>query len=258
VERVELRFNTAKAQMLAGKPAIGAIASLGSPMAAEVLSRIGFDFVLLDCQHGNWEDDTALLAFHLIGLGPAVPMARVRQNDFYAIGRLLDRGALGIVVPLVNSVAEAQAAAWAVRYPPAGGRSWGPTYAVYHGADYGEWANDEIFLAVQIESAQAVEQAQEILAVEGVDGCWIGPNDLAKSMGLDLNTPAGRSAHQEAILQVLAACQKTHKLPGMFGDGQADTRRWIEHGFQFMTTTSDVRLVLGGGQAILHYLRPPS
>jgi 4-hydroxy-2-oxoheptanedioate aldolase len=251
-----MRINTAKAQMLEGKPAIGAIAALGSPVAAEVLSRIGFDFVLLDCQHGNWEDETALLAFRLISLGPAVPMARVRQNDFYAIGRLLDRGALGIIVPLVNSVAEAQAAAKAVRYPPEGGRSWGPTLAAYHGADYGQWANDEIFLAVQIESVQAVEQAEEILAVEGVDGCWIGPTDLAKSMGIDLNTPAGRSAHEAAILQVLAACRKTHKLPGMFGDGPADTERWIEHGFQFMTTTSDVRLVLNGGQTILHQLRP--
>ncbi len=249
-----MRINTAKGRMLEGKPAIGAIASLGSPLAAEILSRTGFDFVLVDCQHGNWEDEGAMLAFRSVCLGAAVPMARVRQNDYYAIGRLLDRGALGIVVPLVNSAAEARAAANAVRYPPRGERSWGPFLAGYLGADYGQWADNEIFLAVQIESAQAVERAEEILAVDGVDGCWIGPKDLAKSMGIDPNTPAGSQAHEAAILQVLAACRKTHKIPGIFGDGEADAQRWIEHEFQFVTTTNDARLLSNGGQAILEKL----
>jgi len=249
-----MRINTAKARMLEGKPAIGAIASLGSPVAAEVLSRAGFDFVLLDCQHGNWEDQTALLAFRTICLGPAVPMARVRQNDFYAIGRLLDRGALGIVVPLVNSAAEARAAANAVRYPPRGGRSWGPSLADYLGADYGQRADDEIFLGVQIESAQAVERAEEILAVDGVDGCWIGPTDLARSMGVDVNTPVGAEAHTAAILRVLEACRRTHKIPGIYGDGEANAGRWIEHGFLFVTATRDARLMTSKAQEVLRVL----
>src|SRR5207302_9342148 len=136
------------------------------------------------------------------------------QNDFYAIGRLLDRGALGIIVPMVNSVEEARAAARAVRYPPRGGRSWGPLLPGYDVPEYGNWINDEVFLAVQIESAQAVDCAEEIMAVDGVDGCWIGPADLARSMGVDQNTPA----HEAAIMRVLDACRKTGKIPGLSCD----------------------------------------
>ena len=253
-----MRVNTAKQRMREGKAALGASVSLRSPWAAEILSQAGFDFVMVDCQHGNWEDEGALLAFRAICLGPAVPMARVRQNDFAAIGRLLDRGALGIVVPLVNSRAEAQAAANAVRYPPRGGRSWGPSLAGTLGADYGQWADHEIFLAVQIESAQAVECAEEIMAVDGVEGCWIGPQDLARSMGLDITTPAGGQAHEAAILRVLAACRQTQKVPGIDGGGEAKARYWIDHGFQFVTAANDAALLRSGGEAIVNRMGPPA
>lgn len=249
-----MSINTAKQKMLHGKPAIGAGVFLGSYLAAELLSGAGFDWVLVDCQHGNWQDENALLAFRAISSGSAVPMARVRHNEFSAIGRLLDLGALGIVVPMVNSADEARAAAHAVRYPPRGGRSMGAFLASYHGADYAEWADDQIYLAVQIESAQAVEHAEEILAVEGVDGCWIGPVDLARSMGINLQTPEGRQAHEAAVLRVLAACRKTHKIPGIDGNGEAQARRWLDHGFQFVTTIGDAGLISEGGRAILDRL----
>jgi len=249
-----MRPNLTKRRMLEGKPALGARAGLGSPLAAELLSRAGFDWVLVDCQHGNWEDTGALEAFRAICLGTAAPMARVRQNDFGAIGRLLDRGALGIIVPLVNSAEEARAAAHAVRYPPLGGRSWGPFLAGYLGADYEQAGEAEIFLAVQIESAQAVEQAEAILAVDGVDGCWIGPKDLARSLGVDVNTPAGAAAHEAAILQVLAACRATHKIAGIDAGTEANGRRWLAHGFQFVSVTNDSWLVSNGGQTMMERL----
>jgi len=232
-----MRVNTAKQRMLAGKPALGAAVGLGSPLAAEMFSFEGFDFVMVDCQHGMWDENTAAEAFHHICLGPATPMARVRQNDFAAIGQLLDRGALGIVVPLVNSAKDAQAAAYAMRYPPRGGRSKGPFATRMHGADYMECANEEVFLAVQIESIQAVEHAEEIMAVEGVDGCWIGPSDLAASMGVDPNTPEGLKARDDAISRVLEACRKTRKISG-FAAG-LDGRHWIELGCLFVTVASD-------------------
>lgn len=250
-----MRLNTTKRLLLEGKAAIGAETVLGSELGAEMLSRAGFDWVLVDCQHGHWDEVTALRAFRAISLGSAVPMARVRQNDFAAIGRLLDEGALGIVVPMVNSAAEARAAAHAMRYPPRGGRSWGHFMAGYHGADYGQQADDEVFLAVQIESAEAVENAEAILAEDGVDGCWIGPYDLARSMGVDVNTPAGRQAHEAAVLRVLAACRKTGKIPGIHGSNPAHASRWLGHGFQFVTTTADAGLLIQGGQAMLESLR---
>src|SRR6185369_7620421 len=144
-------------------------AVLGSHLGVELLSQAGFDWVLVDGQHGNWDDEPTLLAFRAISAGAAVPMARVRQNNFAAIGRLLDQGALGIVVPLVNTADEARAAAFALRYPPRGGRSMGAFLAGYHGANYEQWADDQVYLAVQIESAKAVPNAEAILGVEGVD-----------------------------------------------------------------------------------------
>ena len=96
-----MRVNEAKHRMMQGKPAIGVGVVLGAPLAAEVLSLAGFHFVLVDNQHGSWNDDSSLLAFRSICLGSGTPMARVQQNDFYTIGRLLDRGAMGIVVPMV-------------------------------------------------------------------------------------------------------------------------------------------------------------
>jgi 4-hydroxy-2-oxoheptanedioate aldolase len=232
-----MRANTAKRRMLAEQPAIGAAVGLGSPLSAEILSLAGFDFVLVDNQHGAWEDNGAMLAFRSICLGPATPMVRVQQNDFYTIGRLLDRGALGIVVPMVNSLEDARAAAYAVRYPPKGGRSWGPFGARLHGPDYESQIDDEVFLAVQIESVQAVDHAREILAVDGVDGCWIGPSDLSNSMGLDRSIPREAETFETAVLEVLEACRALQKIPGIAAG--SDAQHWIEHGFLFVTVGED-------------------
>ncbi|MCX6029278.1 MAG: aldolase/citrate lyase family protein [Chloroflexi bacterium] len=243
-------INTARQRMLAGQPALGIVLGLGSPTAAGILARCGFDFVLVDNQHGDWDDATTLAAFRNISLGSAIPMTRVRKNDFYAIGRMLDRGALGIIVPMVNSADEARAAAFAMRYPPFGGRSFAGCLAVHYGADYDTWADREVFLAVQIETAPAAQHAEEIMAVEGVDGCWIGPMDLARSMGVAPGAPT----HEDAILRVLAACRKTGKIPGIYTPNAAVARRRIEQGFQFVTTADDGGLIAAGAREVLRQL----
>src|SRR5690606_28460365 len=104
------------------------------------------------------------------------------------------------------------------------------------GADYMREANKEVMLAVQIETIQAVERAEEIMAVEGVDACWIGPGDLAASMGADLGTAEGKRQHEQAILAVGEACRKTGKIPGICAVG--DAQRWLEQGFLFVTAAS--------------------
>ena len=249
-----MAVNLAKRRMLAGEPAVGAEVGLGSPLAAEYLSPEGFDFILVDNQHGAWDDDTTMQAFRSIALGQAVPMTRVRYNDFSAIGRLLDRGAMGVILPMVNSVEEAQAAAHAARYPPRGGRSNGAFGAQFLGPDYMSWIDDELFLAVQIESKQAAERAEQIMAVEGVDGCWIGPGDLSYSMGIDLNTAEGREAHQAAIRGIIKACHNTGKIPGI-SVGDAETaQHWIDEGCLFVTTGADSGFMMDGAQQALRYL----
>ena len=250
----ELTRNQAKQQMLRGKPAIGAEVGLGSVMAAEMLAPLGYDYVLVDNQHGAWWDENTLYAFRSIVLGNTVPMARVRNNDFGLIGRLLDMGALGIVVPMVNSVDEAEAAANAVRFPPRGGRSGGPFGAGIHGHDYMDWIDDEVFLAVQIESARAAEHAEEIMAVDGVDGCWIGPFDLSKSMDIDLETEVGRARHEAAIIGIIEATQRAGKIPGISAPDSERAKFWIDHGCLFVTAGADVSWMMEGAEEALRDL----
>lgn len=249
------RINTAKQRMLQGKPAIGCGAGLGSTLSVELLSQAGFDFILVDNQHGAWDDRGSMAAFRsaCAGIGAAIPMARVRQNSFGAIGWLLDAGALGIVVPMVNSVALAKEAVRATRYPPRGGRSAGPFGTAFLGSDYFNWADDEVFLAVQIESQEAVQDAEAILGVDGVDGCWIGPADLGRSMGVDLATPEGAAAHRAAILSVLDACHRTGKVPGIASG--PDAREWLELGFRFVTAGGDSVYVIEGARRTLEALK---
>lgn len=242
-----MKINTAKQRLLAGQPAIGIVSTTGSAVVASFLGRAGFDFVIVDNQHGNWDDTTTLNAFQALTLEGCVPYTRARKNDFYAIGRMLDRGALGIIVPMVNSAEEAQATAYAVRYPPVGGRSYGFALAEYHGSGYADWIDEQVHLAVQIETAEAVARAEEILGVAGVDGCWIGPTDLAASMG----TQRGSEAHSAAILSVLAACRKVGKIPGIHTYGVAEAQRWLEAGFLFVTLGGETGLLMEGSKQML-------
>jgi len=235
--------------MLEGKPTLGGDVLLGSYLAAEMISRAGFDYVLVDNQHGAFDLESSALTFRSICLGSAIPMARVPPGDLAAIERLLDRGALGIVVPMINNAQEAKAAASAARYPPKGTRSWGPVGAGFHGEDYGTCINDEVLLAVQIESAEGLKNAEEILSVDGVDGCWIGPNDLARSMGVDKNTPEGAEACDAAILSILDVCRKTNKIPGIASIG--DSQRWIDKGFVFVTVGYDGWFIENGARDTL-------
>src|ERR687895_1220012 len=159
--------NTAKQKMLQGEAAFGYSLGLGSPLAAETLAHCGIDFLLLDTQHGSFGPDSTIAALMAMAAGTATPMARVARNDYTLIGRLLDEGVLGVVVPMVHSAADAKAAADACRFPPVGTRSWGWGRAAQYGDDYADAVNDQILVMVQIESAQAAENAEAILAKPG-------------------------------------------------------------------------------------------
>lgn len=250
-----MKVNTAKQQMLAGQPAFGYSLGAGSPLAAEALASCGIDFILLDTQHGSWGPDTTIAALMAMNAGGATPMARVARNDYTLIGRLLDEGALGIVVPMVHTAADAQAAAAACRLPPRGTRSWGWGRAARYGDDYAERVDDELFVAVQIESAQAAEHAEAILATPGVDGCWIGPSDLALSFGVHPRDGAQDDRVQGAIERVLTACRNTGTIPGFAAFSPEDARRRADQGFQYLTAGSDLGFMLGGARAGLSVLR---
>jgi 4-hydroxy-2-oxoheptanedioate aldolase len=241
--------------MLAGNPAFGFSVGLGSALSAEALADSGVDFVMLDRQHGSWGDDATIAALVAMRAGKAVPMARVLQNDFGLIGRLLDEGMMGIIIPLVNTAEDAKKAADACHFPPKGQRSWGWGHARTYGSDYSDWIDEQVFVAVQIESAQAVENAEAILATPGVDGCWVGPSDLSLSLGFHPSKMDEREEHARALEKVLKACENTGKISGIAGRSIPDAVKRAEMGFQFITAGSDLGFIVSGAQAALQTLR---
>jgi 4-hydroxy-2-oxoheptanedioate aldolase len=249
-----MKQNTMKRKMLAGSPAVGAELALGAPLVGEMLSLAGFDFVQVDFQHGMWDDTAAMQAFHHICVGPATPSVRAPHNDYAAIGRLLDRGALTVVVPMVNSAAEAEQAVQAVRYPPQGARSGGaPTGRLTYGDDYLAAANGEVLLMVQIETAAAAGSAEKILAVDGVDGCMIGPHDLGESIGLDASDSADRDRLATTIQAIREGCVRAGKLPGI-ATGPAGTEQYLKDGFMFVLAVGDYSFVADGARDVLKWV----
>ena len=182
-------------------------------------------------------------------------MARVARNDYTLIGRLLDEGMMGIIVPMVDTPEQAKAAADACRFPPTGTRSWGWGRASALGADYSDWIDEQLFVAVQIESALAVENVEAIMATPGVDGCWTGPSDLALSLGFHPREMDNRDEHARALETIIEACRNTGKIPGIAGRGVEDAKRRAEQGFRFIVATSDVGLLGQGAQAGVENLR---
>jgi 4-hydroxy-2-oxoheptanedioate aldolase len=244
-----MRINTAKQKMLAGEPVFGFALGLGSPTAAELIGNSGGDFVFLDGQHGSFGPESTLACLQALSGSPAPAMARVARNDYTLIGRLLDEGVLGVVVPMVHTAEDAKEAADACRFPPAGTRSWGWGRAANLGADYPAWINDQVFVAVQIESAQAAENAEAILATPGVDGCWIGPGDLSLSLGVHPSQATTDERVLAAVEATLAACRNTGTVCGYACASVAQGLALAARGMQFLTVASDIGFLLTGAQA---------
>lgn len=244
-----MRANTAKAKMISGNPAFGYSLGLGSPLAAEILASCGIDFMLIDTQHGSFGPDSVIGCLVASAAGSAIPMARVARNDFTMIGRLLDEGVMGIVVPMVDTREDAVRASDACHFPPAGKRSWGWGRATALGDNYSEEINNQVFVAVQIESMTAVENAEAILSVPGIDGCWVGPADLALSLGIHPADRFNDDRHRRATERVLEACRNTGTVPGYAGSSFDEALSLAERGFRYITCGSDKGFILTGAMA---------
>lgn len=245
-----MRPNDARRLLMDGKPAIGIFLSANSPLVAEVVGNSGLSWVCVDMQHGeaNLGSLSPLLA--AISATPAMPYARVAYNDFMEIGRALDLGAYGIIVPLVNNADEARAAVRAAKYPTLGARSFGPVRAaVYAGDGYYDEANKETSLFVMIETKEGVDNAQEILAVEGVDGAYIGPSDLSIAYGVRPGISSGEHLDpvvEEAIAKIVAAGEATGKVIGMHLMTAAAANRRLKQGIRMIGLGSELRFTQSG------------
>jgi len=199
-----MRANRIKSLWREGTPVRAVWTISGDPLTTEILGNAGFDVVVLDMQHGFTIGPERAGAFlQALSTTPAVPFVRVPWNDPVHLQYVLDAGAYGVIVPLVNTPEEAARAAGACRYPPIGMRSAGPNRVFFYaGDDYLEHANDDVICLVMIEHILAVECLEDIARVPGIDGFFIGPGDLALSMGLSPGTAASDAAFQVAVTRV--------------------------------------------------------
>lgn len=241
-----MRANPVLAALRAGRPSFGVWLTVGSTVLAEEVALAGFDWALIDLQHGYWSEAALLSALQIISLTPSAPIVRPAANDPALIGRALDQGAMGVVVPMVNTRAEAERAAAAVRYPPQGTRSAGGTRLLLYGEDYFSAANPEIFLAVMLETRQALANVDDILSVPGIDCAFIGPGDLA----IDLGTYGRPSDEHEAALQTILQAGQRHGVAVGLACGSPEVaRRRAAEGFQFLDVGVDISFFWQGLRA---------
>lgn len=244
----KIKTNPVTDKLRSGQPAVGSWLSLCSPVAAENMAHIGWDWLVVDVEHSHVGFETMVNCFRAIQLGGAVPMARMPWNNTVWIQRTLDAGALGLVVPMVNSADEAAKVVSNMRYATKGQRSWGGSrVAAYIDGDYRTWTEDNLAVLVMIETVQAVENAEAILSVEGVSGCFIGPADLALSMEAQETGPG--TEHEAAIQEVLKIAKKVGKAPGKHCASAEEVSLRIAQGFQFLALSSDSGLMAKAAQA---------
>ncbi len=230
-----------------GGRAVGGWLSIPATLSAEVMAHAGFDYVCVDAQHGNVGYQQAVEMIRAIELAGTSPLVRVPWNEPGVIGKMLDAGAHGVIIPMVNSVAEAEAAVSACRYAPDGARSSGPTVARYRHDDYHAWAADNVACIPMIETRQAVESIDEILAVPGIDAVYVGPADLSLTLGLPPANNDGEPAFDEAYARIVEACHGAGVVPGCHASGALVQTRF-EQGFRMVTATAD-QLAMGLGAA---------
>lgn len=249
-------------------PALGAWTALNSIVAVEELSRQGFDYVCVDGQHGlldYGEIRDALIAITAAGAaagagvaaGGPVPLVRVSENNAAEIGRMLDAGAQGVIVPLIESAADAEAAARAVRYPVSGGaRSWGPFRHGAHFAGSPAETDAGVTLLVMIETVGALEDVEAILEVPGVDGVYVGPYDLSLALGARVPfEDAILPRLDEALARVRRAARDRGKIAGVHCADGRQARARIEQGFTMATAATDISVLCSGMRAQLEAAR---
>lgn len=249
-----MRTNTMKEKWARGEVTYGGWLSIPSSFSAEVMAHQGFDWVCIDMQHGVVDYQVAVAMLQAIGATETIPIVRVPWNEPGIIGKVLDAGAMGVIIPMVNSVEEARAAVSACRYYPDGARSYGPTRAAYYaGADYFANANREIACIPMIETKQAVERLDDILAVPGIDAVYVGPADLSITLGLPPGMNNG-GAFEEARVLIAKKCGARGVTAGIHANAGLAAKH-AEAGYRMITISGDAPALAAGAAADLRSVR---
>jgi len=250
-----MRPNRTKQLLQDGKPAFGTFMALGSTLGAEQLAHAGFDWLVIDQEHGAIDAPLMQGLLQAISTTDTVPLVRVPSVHGDWIGRALDAGAYGVIVPSVNTRAEAEAAVRATRYPPQGERGIGGSRTrLYGGDDYVQHANEEILLIAEIEHRDGVANAAQILSVPGIDAYFIGPGDLCASLGLPHTWDPDFPEYWSALERVSEAAKAAGK-PGGIHTSAPRVSKMLGLGYQFIALGFDISFVAQGAAAALDAAR---
>ncbi len=245
-----MRENGVRNIWAAGGNVVNGWLAIANSFSAEVMANEPFDSVTVDIQHGMVDFQPAVSMLQAISTTAATPLARVPWNDPASIMKVLDAGAYGVICPMINTGAECERFVGACRYAPAGYRSFGPARGLlYGGPDYAKHANDTIITFAMIETAEAVDNLDAIMSVDGLDAIYIGPNDLAISLG---NPPLPEPTAPnviEAVDTILAAAKRHDVVAGIHCPDGASAKHKFDKGFQFATIANDARLMATAANA---------
>jgi 4-hydroxy-2-oxoheptanedioate aldolase len=255
-----MRTNPVKKKLSAGEVSYGTWLSLGDLYATRVLARSGFDWLTLDLEHSAIDWSQAAMIFGCIADAGGVPLARVPKGNHDYIKRVLDAGAWGIVVPMVDTVEQALIAIRAAKYPPTGNRSLGGgMHAMNFDAtavDYYRRANDEILVILQTESPTGVANAEQIYALPGVDAIFVGPVDLRANMTKPDGTEATDEEFEAMLARIVAAGKKTGTPTGMHTMEPEAALARAKQGMQFIAVGSELRFMTQKAAETLKAIQP--
>jgi 4-hydroxy-2-oxoheptanedioate aldolase len=253
-----MRTNHVKAKLKRGESALGAWLNLPDVSSARIMARLGFDWLVVDMEHSAQNPVLmAEMVATIADAGTSAPIVRVPGHNVEWFKWALDAGAWGIVVPMVGTREEAQRVVDYAKYPPAGSRSIGGAFGPYgfgitNWSEYAQTANEETLVAVQIESAQALENLDGILSVPGIDVAFVGPNDLHAQLGLTPSSDGTEPEFVAALERILAAARTHNVATGIFSsNGEAAALR-VSQGFQMISVTTDISSLIA---AATHNLR---
>ena len=253
-----MRENRLRTLWSQDRAAVNGWLAVPDSFSAEVMAHQGWDTLTIDMQHGVVDYQRMVTMLQAISTTPTVPVVRVPWLEPGIVMQTLDAGAYGVICPMINTREEAQRLVAYTHYAPMGTRSFGPVRAtMYGGADYATEANKTIVAFAMIETAQALDNLDSILSVEGLDAIYIGPSDLALSLGCKpvMDEPEPKAA--QAIEHILARARAHGVQAGIHNAGTDAARARIAKGFRFVTVSSDARLLAAGSQDVLAAMRKP-
>jgi 4-hydroxy-2-oxoheptanedioate aldolase len=247
------------AKISSGSPVFVAWLGIAEPVLAEIFAREGYDAVVFDGQHGMYDDNAMARGFTTVSTVGVPVIGRIPVGDFALAARFLDMGATGVIAPMINSVEDARKLVSFTKFPPVGERSWGPARALaltgLSPQEYFKQANDFSLIVAMIETRQAIDAVDDILAVPGIDGVFVGPSDLSITLSNGASFNPSSAEVDAAFKHVLTRAKAAGKFCGAFSVSPAKAAELGKQGFQLVTVSGDFALIKDAAKSALAIAR---